>query len=357
MSRYVIDKAKLDENIEIIKNKAGVPLIGVVKGNGYGFGICELTKILWEHGINTFAVTEVTDIPVLREIVPDADILVMRSTCVKEEALTVAQNCCIATIGSLEAAEVMNDTALELGVTVKCHIKIDTGMGRYGFMPSQVEEAIKCYGFSNLKFTGAYTHFSSAFRNSELTKAQLTMFKDTMKQIEKEVGEIGVIHAANSPALLNVEDVCLDSVRIGSAFTGRVITRSKVGLNRLGSLEAEVVDVKTVPAGYSIGYNGLYKTKRETKIAIVPIGHYDGFGLAKEKEIYDFHYVLSVFKRFLKKQQMYVRINGRMFHVIGEIGLSHTAVDITGSDVKAGDLATVDISPLLVNPRIERIYK
>lgn len=357
MSRYVINKTKLDENIEIIKKKAGVPLIGVVKGNGYGFGICELTKILFEHGINTFAVTEVTDIPVLREIVPDADILVMRSTCVKEETLTVAQNGCIATVGSIEAAKVMNDTAARLGVTVKCHLKIDTGMGRYGFMPSQVEDAIKCYGFSNLKFIGAYTHFSSAFRNSELTKAQLAMFKDTMNQVKKEVGEIGVIHAANSPALLNVEDVCLCSVRIGSAFTGRVITRSKTSLNRLGFLEAEVVDVKTVPAGYSIGYNGLYKTKRETKIAIVPIGHYDGFGLAKEKEIYDFHYVLSVFKRFLKKQQMYVRINDRMFHVIGEIGLSHTAVDITGSDIKAGDLATVDISPLMVNPRIERIYK
>ena len=65
MSRYVIDKKKLDENIEIIKDKAGVPLIGVVKGNGYGFGIKELTQILVSHGIKTFAVTEVTDLPIL----------------------------------------------------------------------------------------------------------------------------------------------------------------------------------------------------------------------------------------------------------------------------------------------------
>ena len=54
---------------------------------------------------------------------------------------------------------------------------------------------------------------------------------------------------------------------------------------------------------------------------------------------------------------MYVRINGRMFHVIGSIGLSHTAVDITGSEIKCGDTASVDISPLMVNPRIERIYE
>ncbi|MCD7872780.1 MAG: hypothetical protein LUG21_05710, partial [Clostridiales bacterium] len=136
-----------------------------------------------------------------------------------------------------------------------------------------------------------------------------------------------------------------------------VITKQKTRLNRIGLLESNVIDIKTVPAGYSVGYNGTYKTKRETRIAIVPIGHYDGFGLTKEKELYDLRYSLSVFKQFLKKKQMYVRINERMYHVIGRIGLSHTAVDITNSDVKCGDTASVDISPLMVNPRIERIYK
>lgn len=357
MSRYVINRAKLNENIEIIKKKAGVPLIGVVKGNGYGFGIREFTLALKENGIKTFAVTEVTDIPVLKEILDSEDILVMRSTCLEDEAKIIAENGCIATIGSLNAAEVMDRVSGKLGVKTKCHLKIDTGMARYGFMPSEVESAIKCYALPNLEFTGAYTHFSSAFRNSELTKAQKVMFTDTMAQIKNAVGETGVLHCANSPALLNVEDVCLDAVRIGSAFTGRVITKSKIGLNRLGTLEAEVVDVKTVPAGYSIGYNGTYVTKRETKIAIVPIGHYDGFGITKEKEQYDLRYILSIVKRYLNKKRMYVRINGEMHFVIGGIGLSHTAVDVTGTDIKAGDTASVDISPLMVNPRIERVYK
>ena len=357
MSKYIIDKKGLDENIELVKEIAKTEVIGVVKGNGYGFGIKEFTLALKEHGIKTFAVTEVTDIPVLKEILENEDILVMRSTCVEDEAKIIAENGCIATIGSLQAAETMNTVAAALNTRVKCHLKIDTGMGRYGFLPSEVNDAIKCYSFENLDFIGAYTHFSSAFRNAELTKAQLVLFKDTMEQIKNEVGEVGIIHAANSPALLNVSDVCLDSVRIGSAFTGRVITRNKIKLNRLGVLEAEVVDVKTVPAGYSIGYNGTYTTKRETKIAIVPIGHYDGFGLGKEKELYDFKYVLSIFKAFLKKKQMYVKINGEMHYVIGGIGLSHTAVDITGTDIKPGDLATVDINPLMVNPRIERVYK
>lgn len=357
MSRYVIDKKQLEENIRLIKDKAGVPLIGVVKGNGYGFGIQEFSTVLKNNGIKTFAVTEVDDIAELKSVLDDEDILVMRSTCIENEAKLIAENGCIATIGSLNCAKVMDRVSKELGVKTKCCLKIDTGMGRYGFMPSEVEDAIKCYDFENLDFIGAYTHFSSAFTNVALTKTQLTLFKDTMAQIEKAGKNVGILHAANSPALLNAEDVCLDSVRIGSAFTGRVITQSKTKLNRLGSLEAEVIEIKTVPAGYSIGYNGLYKTKRETKIAIVPIGHYDGFGLTKEKEIADLHSVLSQFKKYLNKKQMYVKIDGRMYSVIGEIGLSHTAVDVTDSDVKIGDTASVDISPLMVNPRIKRVYK
>ncbi|MCR5208106.1 MAG: alanine racemase [Eubacterium sp.] len=357
MSRYVIDRTKLGENIELIKEKAGVPVIGVVKGNGYGFGIKEFTLALKEHGIKTFAVTEVTDIPVLKEILDGEDILVMRSTCVESEAETIAKNGCIATIGSTEAARVMNEVSEKLGVKTRCHLKIDTGMGRYGFMPGEVGEAIKCYALPNLEFTGIYTHFSSAFRNKALTASQLEVFKDAAEQIKKEVGETGIMHCANSPALLNSTGVTLDAVRIGSAFTGRVITDSKTGLHRLGSLEAEVVDVKTVPAGYAVGYNGTYTTKRETKIAIVPFGHYDGFGLAKEKEQYDLRYILGIIKRFLNKKRMYVRINGELHYVIGGIGLSHTAIDITGTDIKPGDTASVDISPLMVNPRIEREYK
>ncbi|MCM1115776.1 MAG: alanine racemase [Clostridium sp.] len=357
MSRYIIDKKLLEENIQFIKDKAKVDLIGVVKGNGYGFGLKEFSAILKDNGIKTFAVTETDDIEELRSVLDNQNILVMRSTGIQEEAAIIAKNNCIATIGSLNAARVMDEVSRQLGVKTKCYLKMDTGMGRYGFMPSEVEDAVKCYDYENLEFIGAYTHFSSAFTNVSLTKTQLALFKDTMQQIKNAGKEIGILHAANSPALLNAEDVCLDSVRIGSAFTGRVITQNKTKLNRIGSLEADVIEIKTVPAGYAIGYNGQYVTKRETKIAIVPIGHYDGFGLAKEKEAADLRSVLSQLKKYLNKKQMYVKIEDRMYSVIGEIGLSHTAVDITGSDVKVGDTARVDISPLMVNPRIKRIYK
>ena len=97
MSRYVIDRKKLDENIETVKKKAGVPVIGVVKGNGYGFGLQNLAKALQAHGIHFFAVTEVDDIAPLRAVAPAEDILVMRSTCIEEEARRIVEAGCTAT--------------------------------------------------------------------------------------------------------------------------------------------------------------------------------------------------------------------------------------------------------------------
>ena len=99
MSRYVIDKTALIENVHYLQKKAGVPIIGVVKGNGYGFGLTELALILEHCGITTLAVTEVTDIDPLRAVLqPNTDILVMRSTCVDSEARHIADTGCIATI-------------------------------------------------------------------------------------------------------------------------------------------------------------------------------------------------------------------------------------------------------------------
>ena len=124
--------------------------------------------------------------PPLRAVLqPNTDILVMRSTCVDSEARHIADTGCIATIGSTRAAQVMQAAAADLGVKVPCHLKIDTGMGRYGFLPAQVAEAIACYDLPNLEFTGAYTHFSSAFHDKAKTIAQLEVFKDTLAQIEK----------------------------------------------------------------------------------------------------------------------------------------------------------------------------
>ena len=104
------------------------------------------------------------------------------------------------------AAPVVAKVAKEMGKTVKCNLKIDTGMGRYGFMPNEINEAVKCYDMENLEFVGAYTHFPCAFEQNGPTKAQLEVFRDVMKQIESKVESVGTLHCANSPALFNFDN-------------------------------------------------------------------------------------------------------------------------------------------------------
>lgn len=356
MNRYVIDKNKLIENIEIIRQTAGVPVIAVLKGDGYGFGMKAFAQILAEQGICHFAVNEISDLIELRKIVPDADILVMRPTCIPEEAERIAQHNAIATIGSLSSAEMMNTVSRRFGVVTKCHLKIDTGLGRYGFLPSQTEDAVNCFALHNIEIVGAYTHFSSAFSNRKRTENQFALFKRTIHKIEENGVNIPILHAANSSALMRFGNFGLDCVRIGSAFSGRMAVNSPVKLNRIGFLQSEVTQVKILPKGYTVGYGSTYKTRCQTKIAIVPIGHYDGFGLINENESYTLRCVLSTIKKLLLRKHLYVTIHEKPYRVIGKIGLSHTVVDVTDSDVKAGDIVSVDLSPLMLNPQVPKIY-
>lgn len=356
MNRYVIDKSKLTENIKIIKQTAGVPVIAVLKGDAYGFGLKQTAQLMYEQGIRCFAVSEISDLIALRGILPEAEMLVLRSTCIPEEAEEIVRCHGIATVGSLLSAEIMDNASRRLGAVTKCHIKIDTGLGRYGFLPAQTADSVKCFALQNIEIVGAYTHFSSAFGNRKRTEKQLALFKDAVQKMEENGVHIPLLHAANSSALMRFGNLGLDRVRIGSAFGGRVAAPHGVKLNRVGILMSEVTEVKTLEKGSAVGYGGTFKTKRRTKIAVIPIGHYDGFGLTNESESYTPRIVLSTVKKLLLRKHLYVTIHEKQYRVIGKIGLSHTVVDVTDSDVKAGDIVSVDLSPLMLNPQVPKIY-
>lgn len=366
MNTYVIDVNDILHNINIIKEKAGAAqIIGVIKGNGYGFGLKYMASLLKTEGIRTFAVTELTDAAALREdALPEDEILLLRSTQLPAEADKIVALGLTATIGSEESAAALEQAAKAAGKRVKAHIKLDTGMCRYGFTPENADDAIAvCKACEHIDFTGIYTHFSAAFTKAKLTEAQLHRFKNAVLQIEAAGINATVLHCANTPALFNVKGVTegMTAVRIGSGFTGRVITKKASGLKRAGILKSQVIETKFVPKGTAVGYNGTFKAKRDTTLAMIPVGHTDGFGIEKAQDVNTFstmlHTILSAGKRFITREKLTVTINKKRYPVAGAIGLSHTAVDITGSDVKAGDDAFLDFSPLLVNPILGREYK
>lgn len=283
MKSLVINKNDLRHNIKVIKDlaKLDIPddngkkykLIAVVKGNGYGLGLVEYSKFLIDNGIECLAVATMEETVILRQAGIKEDILMLSSTSIKEELKTLIENNIIITIGSIEATNAVLEISKETNKKIRAHIKIDTGFGRYGFLYSDIKtivEAIK--SLSSISIEGIYSHFSRAYyKKDKWTKEQFNRLIDVIEALKLNDINIKCYHICNSPAFLNFPQMHLNGARIGSAFLGRVAVENNVGLKKIGQLKTNITEIKTVPKGYNIGYLNSYKTKRETKIAIVQV--------------------------------------------------------------------------------------
>ena len=354
MKAYIVDKALLTENIEKLIRQAGdVPIWAVLKGNGYGLGCVPLARILSACGVERFCVTEVREAAMLREAgFTDNPILMLRQTQDPQEINTMLDMNIIFTVGSLDCAMVLGGIAAQRSAMAEVHLKIDTGMGRYGFMPEQVDQAIRVYEYQkNIVVGGVYTHFHSAFSNEHATREQYLRFQQAVQEIQAAGYETGMVHCCNSSAFLRYPEMYCDGVRLGSALLGRITGPNRLGLKRIGYVEADVEEIRWLPAGSSTGYGATWKAKRPTRVAILSVGWYHGFGTESGHDLFRardcirkiIHYLRILFMG----KALTVQIGGRKCRVLGRVGMMHCAVDVTGMDVKVGDHAVVAINPLM----------
>lgn len=362
MKQYVINKTDLIHNIDIIKDKAGdTRIIAVLKGNGYGIGLCEFAKVLSERGIDFFAVSEVEEAVSLRAGGFSQDILLITALADESEIQTCIECDVIMSATSPESYERISDIARRMSKSAKVHIKVDTGFGRFGFAPDGVDTAWECINkYDNILTLGVYSHFSFSFSpNRRDVESQYEKFVSFTQVLADKGADNLLKHICNSCAFLQYKDMHQDAVRIGSAFLGRIPLTEKYGLRRIGKLRADVAEVRTLPKGHFVGYANTYKTKRETKIAVIPIGYKDGFGVEKSRDTfrvidvlrYMYHDLLSVGKKNT------VEIGGKKCPLIGRISMCNVVADVTGLDVSAGDIAEADANPITLGADVERVYE
>ena len=360
MKQYVINKADLIHNIGVIKDMSGsARVIAVLKGCGYGLGIVEFATILKENGIDFFAVSEVDEAKTLREAGFDCDILLLTATAVDEDIKTCLDLGVILAAGSELVFDKISSLAGENNARV--HLKLDTGFGRFGFSCDDVDSAVKCIKkYDNISVEGVFSHFSFSFsddrKDVQLQYDRFCSAVDTLK--ENGIDNL-LRHICNSCAFLQYKDMHLDAVRVGSAFLGRLPLTNNYSLKRIGTMRSDVIEVKTLPKGYYVGYANTYKTKRETKIAIIPIGYKDGYGVEKSRDTFRFmdvlRYMFNDFRSMGKKN--HVNINGKNYPLIGRISMYNVIADVTGSDVSVGDTVLTNANPILVSRDVERIYE
>lgn len=326
-----INMSALSHNFELIKKTAKSPKIcAVVKANAYGHGAVAVAKAL--GGADYFAVATLEEAIELRQGGIEKPILILGYTAPEGAELLVKYKI-TQTVFSFKYAKKLNDNAASHG-RIRCHIKIDSGMGRIGF-PSQndeekrktVDEISKTKQLSNLDFEGIFTHFAASDMEGEekFTKKQFDNFMTVVEMLESANITFEIKHAANSAALLYYPETHLDMVRPGIILYGLQPDGSvwDNGFEPVMSLKTTVILVKDGTDGGTVSYGRTAASKASRRYATLPLGYADGYSR-------------------LHSNNGKVIIRGKTAPVVGRVCMDQVVVDVTDiPNVTDGDTVTV----------------
>ncbi len=359
MTYFEINDKDIIHNFDEISQTTGVLTIPTLKANAYGLGAEHVSRLLRDEcGVHLFAVSRIEEAYTLCRGV---SVLVLSPYHDTDTLLRLVEDDFIIAVDSLSQAKKIGEIAGNMCKRARIHIKIDTGFGRFGFMPSQTSDIRGVFSVENVKVCGIFSHFSSAFAKSPAkTDEQFEVFTSICEQLMASGFDIGLRHIANSSAALRDSKYCLDAVRIGSALTGRVPIKTNTSLRRVGRFYSTICDIRTVKRGANLGYGDIVHLKKNTRVAVLPCGAADGVLIKKDFDTFRFvdflRYGFHLFKMLFKDNSITARVNGTTVHSVGRPALTHTFFDVTDIDCKAGDRVEFDISPLYVADKVKREY-
>ncbi|MDY0163997.1 alanine racemase [Desulfobotulus sp.] len=277
----------LARNIRALRKRSSptASLMAVVKADGYGHGATEVARTALAHGAASLGVARMEEGIRLRTAGFAAPILVFGHTlsCHIKEMIRYRL---IPSICSMEDAQRMSETALASGKTLPVHLKFDTGMGRLGFTGQPLSDPVstvkKIRALPGLRIQGVYTHFATADQDDvDFTLTQLQTFRQILEKLEQAGVRPPIAHAANSAALIRLPESHLDMVRPGIAMYGiqpaSTMDRQAFPLEPVLSLKSKIIQIKTVPAGFSLSYGRTWIAQKPSSIATIACGYGDGF--------------------------------------------------------------------------------
>ena len=290
----------------------GSSLIAVVKAGGYGHGAVQVAMAAVEGGATGLAVATLEEAHELGRIVSPERILVMGGLTPDRASAAVATGCSIGVFTDEMVAALGSSDEV-----VPVHLKIDTGMGRFGCSPAEAPALARSIDESEgLRLAGTWTHFASADSNDAMTRAQFDRFIEALADFDVDPG---MRHACNSAGALRHPEYGLEAARCGIAIYGCEWPGTRPAL----SLRSVVTQVKTVEAGATVGYGATWRASERSRVATVAIGYADGVHRARSN-----------------RGQVLVR--GRRAPLIGVVSMDAITLDVTDvPDVVVGDVATL----------------
>lgn len=317
-----IDLKKIEENYNLIKEKAnGAMICPVIKDNAYGHGAVVIGKLYEKLNADYFAVSNLKEALELRDNGIKTPILILGYTPISEARLLNEYDI-TQCIYSLAYAKSIN----EIGVDIKCHLKIDSGMNRIGF--KDVNEMVEACHLTNLKFEGVFTHFSDCL-DDEYSAFQYDIFTKDIKELEKAGITFKIKHCANSGTIFKHPYYHMDMVRPGIILYG---LGGFEGLKQALTLKTIITHIKDVKKGEAIGYDRKFIADKDIKVATVAIGYGDGY--------YRYNSGVNT-----------VNVNGVECNILGNVCMDQMMLDVSDVDCKLYDEVIVygDINKLAKN--------
>jgi alanine racemase len=284
-TRAVIDLDSIAGNIRIFRDLVtpSTKLMAVVKANGYGHGAVMIARTALRAGVDQLAVATVDEGIQLRNAGIRTPILVLGPVDGEEISTAITSQLQLS-VGTYESIEAISNAARSLIVDepVKVHLKIDTGMRRFGCMPDQASSFAKRISIdNNLELVGVFTHFASADElDEQRTLEQKAVFDTTLRSLGVAGIASGIRHAANSAAVLRSRLYDYDMVRVGISLYG-IAPSTEIGLvdglKPAMSIWSKIVRVFDLNPGDRVSYGGAYVATKREQAALIPIGYADGY--------------------------------------------------------------------------------
>ncbi len=315
-------------NYNAVKSKIGpdTKICCVIKANAYGHGAVRLAQEYSCAGADFFAVANIDEAMQLRENGVKLPILILGYTDPRCAGM-LGNNDIVQCVFSYTYALKLNEYAKKENVCVKIHLKLDTGMGRLGFLctDADLKEAAKVANMEHLKIKGVFTHLSFADEGksgSEYTRMQIEKFNASVAYLESLGIRFELKHCSNSAGAFDYPEASFDMVRCGIALYGCQSDKmiNKCDLKPAMTLKTIISFIKTIPEGALISYGGKFKANSAAKIATLPIGYADGLWR-------------SNFSNSLE-----VCVKGHYVPIVGKICMDQCMIDISGlDDINVGD--------------------
>ena len=313
-TRVKIDLDAISDNFDAIREKAGVPVMAIVKADAYGHGAIQVARLLQDR-CAFFGVSSMLEAMELRQAGLSTPILILGHTPVSAYPTAIAEGIRPA-IFHYGDAVALSEAAIKLGKEAPFHFAVDTGMSRIGFQATEGSANLcaKIAALPGLKAEGLFSHFATAdCEDLSRAKAQAERFDAFDAMLKVRGVHIPIRHLDNSAGLMNFGRH-YEMVRSGIVTYGMYpsdeVSPDLLALKPALQWLSRVTHVKVLPAGREISYGGTYVTDRETRVATVPVGYADGY------------------RRNLSGK-FYVLIHGKKAPILGRICMDQLMVDVS----------------------------